>query len=92
MARYLHPRIAGLVAAIALALGGFAAFSESASADRGTNFGGILRERDSNGDGTIGRTIREARETVSNEAGFYVFSNMTPGLYEVKFEAKGFCI
>src|SRR5690349_13114867 len=26
------------------------------------------------------------RETVSNEAGFYVFSNMTPGQYELKLE------
>ncbi|HYV14315.1 MAG TPA: carboxypeptidase regulatory-like domain-containing protein [Pyrinomonadaceae bacterium] len=30
------------------------------------------------------------RETVSNEVGFYVFSNMTPGDYDVLFEAKGF--
>jgi hypothetical protein len=26
------------------------------------------------------------RDSVSNEAGFYVFSNMTPGQYELKFE------
>ncbi|HEU5131769.1 MAG TPA: carboxypeptidase-like regulatory domain-containing protein, partial [Pyrinomonadaceae bacterium] len=30
------------------------------------------------------------RETVSNDQGFYVLSNMTPGDYELLFEAKGF--
>ena len=30
------------------------------------------------------------RETVSNDEGFYVLSNMTPGDYEVLVEAKGF--
>src|SRR5215204_406257 len=30
------------------------------------------------------------RETVSNENGLYVFSNMTPGDYEVTLDAKGF--
>ena len=30
------------------------------------------------------------RETVSNDQGFYVLSNMTPGEYEVLFESKGF--
>jgi Carboxypeptidase regulatory-like domain len=30
------------------------------------------------------------RETVSNEQGFYVLSNMTPGDYELLFEATGF--
>src|SRR6185369_15281503 len=30
------------------------------------------------------------RETVSNEQGFYVLSNMTPGDYDLSFEAKGF--
>jgi hypothetical protein len=30
------------------------------------------------------------RETVSNDEGFYVLSNMTPGDYELLFEAKGF--
>ncbi|HWF88494.1 MAG TPA: carboxypeptidase-like regulatory domain-containing protein, partial [Pyrinomonadaceae bacterium] len=30
------------------------------------------------------------RDAVSNEAGFYVFSNMPPGNYELKFEAPGF--
>lgn len=30
------------------------------------------------------------RETVSNEQGFYVLANMTPGDYELLFEAKGF--
>src|ERR1041384_1557504 len=32
------------------------------------------------------------REAVSNEAGFYVFSNMTPGNYELSFEAPGVAI
>jgi hypothetical protein len=30
------------------------------------------------------------RDTVSNEDGLYVFSNMTPAEYEVRFEAQGF--
>jgi len=30
------------------------------------------------------------RETVSNDQGFYVLSNMTPGDYELLFEAQGF--
>src|SRR5690349_10720361 len=30
------------------------------------------------------------RDAVSNEAGFYVFSNMTPGNYQLRFEAPGF--
>ncbi|HSL54189.1 MAG TPA: carboxypeptidase-like regulatory domain-containing protein, partial [Pyrinomonadaceae bacterium] len=30
------------------------------------------------------------RETVSNEDGYYVLSNMTPGDYDMLFEAKGF--
>src|SRR6185503_10310353 len=30
------------------------------------------------------------RETVSNEDGLYVFSNMTPGEYELRLEARGF--
>jgi hypothetical protein len=30
------------------------------------------------------------RETVSNSDGLYVFSNMPPGEYELRFEAKGF--
>src|SRR3954454_22185362 len=30
------------------------------------------------------------RETISNEVGFYVFSNITPGEYELKFDAVGF--
>lgn len=30
------------------------------------------------------------RETVSNDDGLYVFSNMSPGDYELKVEAKGF--
>ncbi len=30
------------------------------------------------------------RETVSNGDGLYVFSNLVPGVYEVKIEAKGF--
>jgi len=30
------------------------------------------------------------RDAVSNEVGFYVFSNMTPGDYELKFEKPGF--
>src|SRR6185369_4701183 len=30
------------------------------------------------------------RETVSNDEGLYVLSNMTPGEYEVLFESKGF--
>jgi carboxypeptidase family protein len=32
------------------------------------------------------------RETVSNDHGLYVFSNMTPGDYELKLEAKGFAL
>jgi Carboxypeptidase regulatory-like domain len=32
------------------------------------------------------------RDAVSNEVGFFVFSNMTPGDYELRFEAKGFAI
>jgi carboxypeptidase family protein/TonB-dependent receptor-like protein len=30
------------------------------------------------------------RETVSNDEGFYVFTDMVPGAYEVRAEAKGF--
>src|SRR5262245_66690331 len=30
------------------------------------------------------------RDVVSNNDGLYVFSNMTPGDYELKFEAPGF--
>src|SRR5215212_2692446 len=30
------------------------------------------------------------RDTVSNEDGLYVFSNMSPGDYELRLEAKGF--
>ncbi len=30
------------------------------------------------------------RDAVSNDNGLYVFSNMTPGEYEVRFEAEGF--
>ena len=32
------------------------------------------------------------RDTVSNENGLYVFSNMTPGDYELRLEAPGFAI
>jgi hypothetical protein len=30
------------------------------------------------------------RETLSNEVGYYVFSNITPGEYELRFDAVGF--
>ena len=30
------------------------------------------------------------RETLSNEVGYYVFSNITPGEYELRFDAIGF--
>jgi len=32
------------------------------------------------------------RDAISNEAGFYVFSNMTPGNYELRFERPGFAV
>ena len=32
------------------------------------------------------------RDVVSNEVGFFVFSNITPGDYELRFEANGFAI
>src|ERR1043165_5559608 len=36
------------------------------------------------------RTSSIRRETVSNDEGLYVFSDMTPGEYELRVEAKGF--
>src|SRR5215207_8670736 len=32
------------------------------------------------------------RDAISNEAGFFVFANMTPGDYELRFDAKGFAL
>ena len=66
------------------------AFSQQAATLNGT-------VRDPNGAVIAGAKITATqtttavkRNTVTNDDGFYVFSNLSPGNYELKFELKGF--